>query len=120
MILNHRVIIFINFVGEKSSPTGNKINHHLDFSINNHKIESTAMSPSHPPTPQRPPPLTRTPSSSSTPSRRSSTTSLKGTPPPPPEPQRASLVPVDLDEFMHRLLLYPVGSGMIDWFQVVY
>ena len=32
-------------------------------------------------------------------------------------PQRISLVPVDLDEFMHRLMLHPVGSGMIDWFQ---
>ena len=37
-----------------------------------------------------------------------------------PHPQRASLVPVDLDEFMHRLLLHPVGSGMIDWFQVAF
>jgi len=61
--------------------------------------------------------LTRTPSSSSTPSRRASTSSSATSK---VAPQRISLVPVDLDEFMHRLMLHPVGSGMIDWFQVAF
>jgi hypothetical protein len=32
-------------------------------------------------------------------------------------PQRISLIPFDLDEFLHRLLLHPFGSGMDEWFQ---